>query len=297
MPNQDTTALKERIIEIIRSRGPSFPAHISSQVGMSILFTSAFLSELLSEKRLKISNMRIGSSPLYFIPGQENLLERYSGSLKSREKDAFELLREKKFLFDNEQEPAIRVALRSIRDFAIPFEKDNKLCWRYLTAQEEELEIKEVKKVESINPEKKLEIFDKKPERKKEKPNPVKKKVAKKKVTSASSKRKPSNNGKNDKFFNKVKEYLVGKGIEISDIVSFSKDDLVLKVNDSSSGGQYLVFAYNKKRVNEEDIVKAYKKVSNFNMNYLILCLGEPAKKTLGLIDAIKSLNKIENID
>jgi hypothetical protein len=295
MPNQDTTVLKERIIEIINSRGPSFPAQISSQIGMSILFTSAFLSELLSEKRLKISYMKVGNSPLYFISGQENLLERYSGSLKSKEKDAFELLKEKRFLIDNEQEPAIRVALRSIRDFAIPFEKNNKLYWRYLTAQENELvlEKEKPKKVEIKKPEKKLEIFDKS---KPEKPKPVKKtvkKIVKKKVT----KKKSSNNGKNDKFFNKVKEYLIGKGIEISDIISFSKDDLVLRVRDSASGNEYLVFAYNKKRVNEEDIVKAYKKISDFGLKYRILCLGDPAKKTSGLIEAIKHLDKLENIE
>ncbi len=294
MAAQDTTALKEKIISIIRSRGPSFPAHISSQVGMSILFTSAFLSELLSEKKLKISNMRIGTSPLYFIPGQEPLLDRYSGSLKSREKDAFILLKDKKFLMDSEQEPAIRVALRAIKDFAIPFEKSDKLYWKYLTADENELVVKSDKKVEP----KKLEIFDKKPAKKKT----VKKKVVKKKV---------ANKG-NDKFFNKVKEYLLDKGIEISDIISFSKDDLVVKIKSSkakplaksaSETGSELkkekesiVFAYNKKRVNEEDIVKAYKKVSDFDMGYSILCLGEPAKKTLGLIDAIKNLSDIQNI-
>jgi hypothetical protein len=293
MAAQDTTALKEKIVSIIKNRGPSFPAHISSQVGMSILFTSAFLSELLSEKKLKISNMRVGSSPLYFIPGQEPLLERYSGSLKSREKDAFEMLKDKKFLVDNEQEPAIRVAIRAIKDFAIPFEKNDKLYWRYLTASENELVVK--------LPEKKIEKKEvKKNEPKKdkdlgilEKPKQVKKKApVKKKVA---TKKKPSNNGKNDKFFNKVKEYLLDKGIEISDIISFSKDDLVLKVKENEV--ESIIFAYNKKRINEEDIVKAHKKIVDFGLGYSILCLGEPAKKTTNLIEAIKGLNNIQNID
>jgi hypothetical protein len=289
MPNQDTSQLKEKILSIIRSRGPSFPAHISSQVGMSILFTSAFLSELLSEKKLKISNMRIGSSPLYFISGQENLLERYSNSLKSKEKEAFEILKEKKFLLDQEQEPAIRVALRSIKDFAIPFQKNDKLYWRYLTAQENEFNIHEKIK----EPEKKEEKKDepRKQEKKSAKKNLSKKKTPIKKKTSSNS------NKGNDKFFNKVKEYLLSKGVEISDIVSFSKNDLILKVKKQAEEKEKLIFAYNKKRVNEEDIVKAYKKVSELNLPYKILCLGEPAKKTLGLIDAIKNLDNIESIE
>jgi hypothetical protein len=311
MAAQDTTALKEKIVSIIKSRGPSFPAHISSQVGMSILFTSAFLSELLSEKKLKISNMRVGSSPLYFIPGQEPLLERYSHSLKSREKDAFEMLKDKKFLVDNEQEPAIRVAIRAIKDFAIPFEKNDKLYWRYLTASENELIVKdsekkiEKKEVKKDEPRSKTESLassasETGSERKKEKdlgilekPKPVKKKAPVKKKSAP--KKKPSNNGKNDKFFNKVKEYLLEKEIEISDIISFSKDDLVLKVKENEVGS--MVFAYNKKRVNEEDIVKAHKKIADFGLGYSILCLGEPAKKTTNLIEAIKGLNNIENIN
>jgi hypothetical protein len=299
MAAQDTTALKEKIISIIRNRGPSFPAQISSQVGMSILFTSAFLSELLSEKKLKISNMKVGSSPLYFIPGQENLLERFSGSLKSKEKDAFELLKEKKFLLDNQQDPAIRVALRSIKDFAFPFQKNDKLYWRYLTVEENELEIEKPKPVEKKPEPKKVEIFDKpndgekKEESKKEdKPKVERKKPVNKKVT----KKKSLSNGKNEKFFNKVKEYLLGKGVEITDIISFSKDDLVLKVKEGEER-EFIVFGYNKKRINEEDILKAYKKVSDFDLGYRILCLGDPAKKTSNLIDSIKNLDKIENIE
>ncbi len=296
MANQDTTALKERILSLIRTKGPCFPAQISSQVGMSILFTSAFLSELLSEKKLKISNMRVGSSPLYFISGQENLLERYSGSLKSKEKDAYELLKEKRFLLDSEQDPAIRVALRALKDFAFPFQKNDKLYWRYLTANENDLEIKESRKEEPKNQDKKeikqeeKKVQEKKHEDKKE--HKTKKKTLSKKKSTT---KKKTSNVKNDKFFNKVKEYLLGKGIHISDIVSFSKDDLVLKVKSDEK--EFIAFAYNKKRVNEEDIVKAYKKVSEFNLPYTIFCLGDPAKKTLVLIDSIKNLRKIENIE
>ena len=121
MPQQDTSKIKERIIETVKTKGPSLPVHIASEIQTSILFTSAFLSELLSEKQLKITHMRVGSSPVYFLPGQEPQIEKYSQHLKSREKDAFMLLKEKGNLKDDEQEPAIRVALRSIRDFAIPF--------------------------------------------------------------------------------------------------------------------------------------------------------------------------------
>ncbi|MFC1682475.1 hypothetical protein ACFL0X_02575, partial [Nanoarchaeota archaeon] len=72
---------------------------------------------------------RVGSSPVYFLEGQERGLEGFSNHLKSKEKEAFDLLKEKKFLGDSEIEPAIRVALRAIKDFAVPFERDGKVIW------------------------------------------------------------------------------------------------------------------------------------------------------------------------
>lgn len=133
MPAQDTSKIKEKILLTLRRRGPCLPVHIASEIEMSILFASAFLSELVSEKKIRMSYMKVGSSPLYLIPGQEYLLERFAQYLRSKEKDAFELLRNNKFLVDSKQDPAIRVALRSIKDFAIPFKEGDEIVWRYHT--------------------------------------------------------------------------------------------------------------------------------------------------------------------
>ena len=130
MPTQDTSKIKEKIIFTLRRRGPCLPVHIANEIQTSILFASAFLSELVSEKKIKMSYMKVGSSPIYFIPGQEHLLERFSQHLKTKEKDAFELLKNHRFLIDSKQDPAIRVALRFIRDFAIPFKQNNEIVWR-----------------------------------------------------------------------------------------------------------------------------------------------------------------------
>src|SRR3989344_3816645 len=138
-PQQDHLQVKERIVSFIKIKGPSLPVHIGKEINASILFTSAFLSELISEKRLKISNLNVGNSHLYFIPGNEPLLEGFSQHLRSKEKDAFELLKQKRILRDSEQHPAIRVALREIKDFAIPFKKDDQFYWKYLMVSDQEL--------------------------------------------------------------------------------------------------------------------------------------------------------------
>ncbi|MBA7698971.1 hypothetical protein ES703_107655 [subsurface metagenome] len=273
MPTQDTSEIKEKILFLLRKRGPSLPVHIAREVGLSILFASAFLSELVSERRIKISNMKVGNSPIYFIPGQESLLENFSQYLKSKERDAFILLKEKKFLEDKKQDPAIRVALRAIKDFAIPFKKNEEIFWRYLTIPEKELKTKEKPRKIEKKIDEKLDIFDKKP-----------KKMTKKKTPQK----------KNDKFFNRVKEFLSKKSIEIVDIESFDKNELILCIK--SQGERKLLVAYNKKRINENDIVKANKRALESHLSYIILSLGEPLKKLNSLIDAIKNLSAIEKL-
>ena len=77
MPTQDTSILKDKIINFLKIKGPSLPVHLSKEINQSTLFTSAFVSELLAERRLKNSHMKIGSSSLHYIAGQEPRLEKY----------------------------------------------------------------------------------------------------------------------------------------------------------------------------------------------------------------------------
>ncbi len=293
MPQQDTSEIKEKILSVLRRRGPSLPVHIANEIKTSILFASAFLSELVAEKKIRMSYLRVGNSPLYFIPGQEYSLEKFSQYLQSKEKDAFSLLKEKKFLIDSRQEPAIQVALRVIKDFARPFKREDKIIWRYYKIPESEFKMKipviqipseEGDKQKEID--KELSIFDKKTEKKKVKKTPIKKKKSKK--TAIQQK-------KNEKFFSKVKEFLTEKKIEILDIENFSKNDLVLRIMENRE--EKTLIAFNKKRITEADILKAYKRASELNLPYIILSLGEAPKKLGNLLKAIKNLDKIEKLE
>jgi len=293
MPTQDTTHIKNEIISIINRKGPSLPAHIASETDLSMLFASAFLSELLSEKRLKLSNMRVGNSPLYYIEGQEPRLESFAHHLKSKEKEAFQLLKEHSVFSDRDQLPAIRVALRAIKDFAIPFKKQDQIFWRYFTIPESKIKInfkeelkKEVPKqeIKGRAKEKPLNIFDKGESKEKKK---VKKKPSKRKTTATQK--------KNERFFNKIKEFLNSNSIEILDIESFNKSDLVLRVKDKDQ--EKLLIAYNKKRITDTDILKSYKKAEESNIPYIILSLGEPLKKLTNMIKAIKNLSYVKKVE
>jgi hypothetical protein len=296
----DAAQIKRRIVSLINSNGPSLPVQIARDTGLSILFASAFLSELYNDKEIKMSHLRVGSSPLYFLEGQEAQLEKYSSYLKSKEKDAYALLKEKKILKDSEQHPAIRVALREIKDFAIPFEKNGEGYWKYFIGEEPEVVIEVVEipekeiEAEPLAIEVKEEIKEI-VEIKEEKETPKKETKTKKPKKEAKAKKSAKESKKDENFFNKIKEFLEKKKIEILDIKDFKNDEAVLKVKNK--GEEELLFVFNKKKITEKELLKAYKKASEKNMKYSVLSLGETPKKLDELISAMKSLSDIGKIE
>jgi len=292
---EDALRIKEKIIFLIKERGPILPVKIAKEIGLSLLFTSAFLSELLSEKEVKMSNMRIGSSPLYFVKGQEALLEGFSSYLKGKEKEAFIRIKENKFLIDSEQEPAIRVALREIKDFAYPFKNQDNVVWRYFLVEESEFNIKnkEIEEKLLLNQEKeeKIEIKEEvkvnKIEEKEEKKQLKEKKVTKLKKTDKTEK-------KNENFFNKIKEFLKKEGIELVDITNFKNDEAFLRVRKEEK--EKIFIFLNSKKISEKEILEINKKAEKIGIKeekYEIYFLGELSKKTQDLVDSIR---RVENI-
>jgi len=362
MPTQDASKIRERILSILRMKGPTLPVYISQEIGISMLFVSAFLSELLSYKLIKMSHMRVGNSPIYYVAGQEPQLEKFSTYLKSKEKEAFLLIQEKKFLRDSEQPPAIRVALREIKDFAFPFRRANETFWRYLTAKESEFktdvksieehqyvepkprtydqrerelgeklvkdiniediekirkekeELEKKKKVEQEEIEEEIEeteekeveekprVFEEKEEKedtikekKKDKISKEEKQKAKDKSKTQKTSKKKAIQKQDDKFFDKIKEFLSKETIEILNIESFNKNEIHLRIK--ADGEEKLLVAYNKKKILDTDIINANKKASQLKLKYVILSMGEPSKKLSNLIEAAQNLDKVEKIE
>lgn len=284
MSIQDTSQIKDKIISILRTNGPSLPVHIANRIENSILFTSAFLSELLSERRIKMSYMHVGNSPIYYLEGQESRLENFAQYLRNKEKEAFLLLKEKKFLKDSVQQPAIRVALREIKDFAIPFKHEEEIFWRYFTIPMLEFQIPSKKKQEAEKKEKELGIFDKHESKDKESPKPKKKAKPKKKKT-----------GSNEKMFNEIKEFMTKNSIDLKDISSFSKNEIVLIVEEK--GIQKVLVAFSKNKVGEKEISEASKKSKEVGLPYILLSRSGVLKKIESLIEDLKNLDEVKSLN
>jgi hypothetical protein len=286
------TEIKRKILEHIEKNGPSLPVAVSREIGISSLFSSAFLSELIEDEKIKISKMKVGGSPLYFLPRQQQMLENFSRYLPEKEKEALRMLKDKQILKDAELEPAIRVALRSLKDFACPLvtEHDNikEIYWRHVIMNDNDAKqiISErfVKTMPTMQPIM-HELQFNQPLTKSENLDhvaPVQKPVAKEK-------------SKPGKFPDEVKAFLERKNMRILEVDRLDKKEFTAKIKLGEK--EVLLVAVDKKRIDESDLLKAYKKAQAVGMPYFILARGEAPKKLKDAIEAYKMLERIEKIE
>ena len=135
---------KEEIIKVLRAKGPLVPNEIKRTIGTGgdTFIFGAILSELSGRGLVKISSLKKGGSPLYFLPGQEKMLEHFIEYHNPKDQQTIHLLKEKKVLRDRSLELFERVSLRQIKDFAKQFKvkssQGEELFWRYYLVPAEE---------------------------------------------------------------------------------------------------------------------------------------------------------------
>ena len=296
--------VKKHILSILKVKGPSLPVQIASEVKINSLFVGAILSELGNNKLLKISNMKVGGSPLYYLQGQETGLEKFHSYLDGKEKETFLLLKQKKILEDKTQLPAIRVALRNLKDFSISFTKDNEIWWRFHTATEEEIkellepkkeEVKElptkveikkepVKIVEEVIP--KTEIVKEiKKEPNKPQMQPIKIESNKQLNIGLKSDKQEKQQMPKEKpeFALQIINLLKQNKIEILEEKEVKKREFscIIKINSDLGKIKLLCIAKDKKSITENDLKLILQQAQTLKMPALVLFPGEINKKAL----------------
>lgn len=288
----DVDEKKKKIIEIIQQRGPSLPIHVARGTELSMLFASAILSEMVSNKLLNVSILKVGGSPLYYLPGQEESLENFSSYLSGKEKEVFLLIKKHSLLEDDKLQPAYRVAIRSIKDFAFPLsvkkEDGEKIFWRFHSFTKE----KAVEKINSI-------LSDEKKVRKPEKKEKAIEKIftdvkekKEKKVLETKEKLIEQPKLKETDFSKQVYNHLSRENIKIIGEEELKKRSVIFRVMVSSSLGdiEMLAIAKDKKTISENDIKLLVSYSQSRRLPILLLCNGKPSKKAIQEIENFKSL-------
>lgn len=134
---------QDKILHFIKTSGPTLPARVAKDIKTNILLASAHLSDLASRNKLKISHLKIGGSPLYYLAGQEADLYKFAqDNINPKDQQVLERLREEKVLREAELPLLAKVSLRSLKDFAIPLRvrigENSELFWKWhlLSAEE-----------------------------------------------------------------------------------------------------------------------------------------------------------------
>jgi hypothetical protein len=280
---------KQKIIDLVKSKGPVIPVQVSKEIGSDILMASAHLSELSSEGKLKISNIKVGGTPLYYLPGQETALENFSDNLHEKEKKAFDLLKEKKILRDSKLEPVMRVALREIKDFAVPlqvtYQNTKEIFWRWHSLGKEETEtlIKSMLSKKIAEP----ETAKRREARQETLPEPT--------SPPPHQPPKPTMEKPKDQFLEEIKSYfnknkIIVKSSEI--IRKNSEIDFIIEVSSAIGTLEYYCKAKNKKRINDNDLSSAYVQGQLKKLPVLFLTKGELTKRAREMLD-----NDFKNIN
>lgn len=134
---------QDKILEFLQETGPTLPSKVAKTIQTDILFASAFLSDLASQGKVKISHLKVGGSPLYYLAGQESQLFNFAQSNTNvKDYQVLEKLKAEQVMREQDLELLPRVALRSLKDFAIPLhvtiEGVKEIFWKWHLLSDEE---------------------------------------------------------------------------------------------------------------------------------------------------------------
>ena len=308
----------EKIITLLRQRGPLVPNDLKKTLGVDSMILGAVLSELNSRGQVKITKLKKGASPFYYIPGQEQLLEKLTEFLNPKDQNTVRLLQEQKVIQESTQEMFVRVSLRNIpdyvREFMVQTSQGPYRFWRYYLMSEAEamkfLEDKFAPKKEAPKEKPKEVVIEKIIEPKVVKEKQVKEKQEEKSVEVKKSKPLPIQNKtapkprilENEKqqslqvspslektpFYEKTITYFKENDIVLLSEEQISKDreySFVVKIPSSVGHLKMYVHARNKKKLNEGDVAPALLKAKTKDITCLFMTNGDFTKKSLDLME------------
>ena len=278
----------QAILEIISRKGPVLPVQVSKEINDNVLMASARLSELLSSKKIKISSLKVGGSPLYYLPGQEEKLRNFANNLGGVERKAYDLLEQGKVLRDAVMEPAVRVALRQIKDFAVPlqviYQEKTEIFWKWYLTENKEAEIVIKGIIDAISKSREMQqpqALQKAPEQTRlEKP---KEEIKKPEETIKKEIQKTRKTPVKINFLNEINGFFSKAKINIIDVKEIKKNsefDITIEINTQLGNVKYFCKAKSKKNISEGDLSSALVSAQSKGLPLFFMTNGKASKKS-----------------
>jgi len=294
--------LKERVYEYVNTNGPALPATLAKEFRSTNIFISALLSELVTNKRIKLSRAKIGGSPLYYCKHQEYaLVDLLRGNLGQKQREALDIIREKKVLRDRDCLPFERVALRELEDFAIPVKlvinDVEEIFWKwyllpdeeakgliehslqriYGPMKEEEALVHVAHRLGSVTESIKPELGIHQSELQSKEPKKKRKKFLQEVLVDKAKKEESALD-----FEKLVMQYFKKREIKVLEKTPVAKNkelNLVVQIPTSVGELSYFVKARKKKSLSEGDLLLAFTEGQNLKLPTLYISSGDITKK------------------
>lgn len=301
---------QDKILYFLRTVGPTLPSKVAKNLNTEILLASAHLSDLAAQGKVKLSHLKVGGSPLYYLSGQEEKLYYFaSGNMNPKDFLVLERLKLEKILREGSLDLLSKVALRSLEDFAIPLHVtiagNKELFWKWhllseqetnagisamlapslrearLPVEQEQSLLQEVKTTE-IQQQLMQEKITKKQEtvvENKEPSLPEREELPISKVKPRSTRKKTS---AADQFIPALEEYFCERGIGIQEqeiIRKNSEINLLIKVPSVVGKLTYFCKAKKKAKCDEGDLSSAYMEAQIKKLPLLFIYTHDLTKK------------------
>lgn len=285
---------KKKLLEFIQNNGPVLPSQLVGPFNTNTIMLGATFSEMVKEKSIVVSSAKIGSSPVYYVKGQEEKLAMLYKYLNEKDQRTYDLLKEKKVLRESEQTPLVRVSLTNLKDFAHPLQVTAKgkdeIFWKwYLLSQDEAIPFIKalLEKQEKVSEQKKEEVKQEikqspfQEEQKKEQPSKEVKKEPKQKQEQRFL-QQPIEKESTDPFIKKIMVYCKEKNITITSTKIIKKDteyEFYVTIPSPIGEIQYYAKAKIKKKIAEGDLATLYLEAERKKLPALLITTGALAKK------------------
>lgn len=302
---------RDKILQLAYS-GPLLPNTVAKALSTNGILAGAMLSEMVAKGLLKTSTLKIGGSPLYYVPGKEEQLLAHATHLNEKDKRTLALLQEHKVLREKDCDPLVRVSLSLIKDFSKPLtvehEEGQETFYKYFLCSD--AEAKEIIKanLESRTKEQseQTEKIEQK-EIKKEEPKEITKEVIETKEPPLFWQTEPKENKETTKahkkekitlfptgdFWERLMSYFSENKITIKEQTVIKKKtdfDILLEIPSPVGKLTYYCKAKAKKKLTEADISSAYVGGQIKKLPTIFITNGEFTKKAKELAEQLKGL-------
>jgi hypothetical protein len=317
---------RDKISSLVEQR-PVQPTEVAKELSTNSMLASAMLSEMSEKGLLKVSHVKVGSSPLYYSPNHPEHLLEFVKHLHEKDRKTVAVLQDKGVLRDEDQDVLIRVSLRNCKDFArqleVSIDGKRETFWKFFLLTDEQaaekIKLMLQPKVEPAPEAKPAKV--RKPRAKKPKVEPVSQAAAyapsvpsvpaaqpvvapeiKAAQEAAPTIQAPAPSAgeaslqiaaSDDEFLQKLQQFFTAGNIQIIEQVAIKKKneyDFLLKLPSPVGELHYYCKAKNKAKVGEADLSHAFVQGQLKKLPVLFLAPGVMTKPAQELLKELKGL-------